>query len=1124
MKSAKRIAALLLSVCMAMSSAGIQVQAQGENDLQSKPIELEAETERELLGDGGQHQIDHSDAEIEEESEILKAEEPEEVSVETEEEETVSEQGVLNYVMQESAYIETPGQQNVVASLGADGSMVESARLQYRNVTTNQELTAEAAGIVENMVRFTMEYSSEAQAGIYELESIAWQTAGKSYIVQLAEFDMKVVYGVDREVETEPDDMLIDEKLLEEVEANVVTMDGNGNTISENSMENVLGQAQTFGNVLPREAVRRGSKSIVIVLDPGHDSTHAGARKNGCIEEDLVLKIALYCKAELQKYNLVNVYMTRETKACPYGGASIPSSTCNASRVEFAKKKGANVYVSFHLNSSVSSTPQGVGVYYPNGNYRPDIGAEGKGLATDIYKKLAALGLSTWAGGILIHNSENNTLYPDGSLADYLAIIRRSKEAGFPAVLIEHAFLSNINDVNNFLNSDAKLKNLGVADAQGIAEYYDLSLKGKQAEISSIQSRGSTKLRISWSSVEGADSYQVYRSDSENGQYTMIGEAAENSYDDDEVSPEGIYYYKVRAVYEDGNKSGFSRPYSGKTLAAPEVISAVSKSGGKINLSWNKVEGAAQYEITRRESGADSYKKIATVKNGETSYLDSGIKTQKTYYYRVRARGGEKNGYSSYSGTYHGWAVKRTKIVSVSSQTSTSLRIRWDKVDKAYAYRIQRSTSKKGKYTTVATVKSGNTTSYIDKKLKTGRTYYYRVEVFNRTHGKNGVSGYCSPVSGSTIQGTSIVYVRSRGSGNMELRWKIDPKAYAYKIKRSTSEKGKYETVAEVKGAKTYKYIDKGVSKGKKYYYAVETVIRKKNVRNYSGNSKAVVAINIAKVPVQSVCAEEGGIKLTWKKVSGVNSYQIVRSQEEKGTYEEIVKLNNQTTSYTDTTVKTGQKYYYKIRGIKNGKYVGYGSYSNPLEKLAIAAPADLKAAPIQPNQMKLSWKKVNGATGYEILRSVEPDSGYTTIATVSGGRTVTYLDQTVLPETVYYYKAAAKGGQNAGDGKGEESGTVSGRTSIEKSEITSITLNAQQFPSIQVKEIKGAFGYELQRSLLPDQGFETIATIKAGTGGYTDKDAAKEAAYYYRVRTIWKIGDTNYYSEYSTVKEKLPN
>ena len=38
----------------------------------------------------------------------------------------------------------------------------------------------------------------------------------------------------------------------------------------------------------------------MVALDPGHDSTHTGAGANGVREEVLTLKIAKYCKEELE--------------------------------------------------------------------------------------------------------------------------------------------------------------------------------------------------------------------------------------------------------------------------------------------------------------------------------------------------------------------------------------------------------------------------------------------------------------------------------------------------------------------------------------------------------------------------------------------------------------------------------------------------------------------------------------------------------------------------------------------------------------------------------------------------------------------------------------------------------
>jgi hypothetical protein len=42
---------------------------------------------------------------------------------------------------------------------------------------------------------------------------------------------------------------------------------------------------------------------------------------------------------------------------------------------------------------------------------------------------------------------------------------------------VEHAFLSNASDAENFLSTEAQLKALGMADATGIAKYYGLSKK-----------------------------------------------------------------------------------------------------------------------------------------------------------------------------------------------------------------------------------------------------------------------------------------------------------------------------------------------------------------------------------------------------------------------------------------------------------------------------------------------------------------------------------------------------------------------------------------------------------------------------------------------------------------------
>lgn len=1096
MRAGKRIIAFIITVCMVLTSAAPYAQAQ---ELQQGIQEPEAQGEGNALpGQEGQ------------------AQEPKDGVQELTEEEA-REKGVLQFLMQESESVPVPGSQNVVAGLGQEGTVLEGASLQYVHTGTGQEFTVEAQGISGNMARFSMEYTEEGQTGVYALKEISYQAGGQGYRVVLADEEMEVVYGVGCQAQGEPDEVLLNQALLDEVEANVVTMDENGNVASSQSLEDVLGEKQGEGESPLLRMAPKGAKEMVIILDPGHDSTHAGAGYYGYKEQDLVVKIALYCREELQKYGGISIFMTRDTKACPFGGSSVDSGTCNARRVEFAQSKKADVYVSFHLNASPSSSARGVGVYYPNSNYRKDVWEEGKGLATSIYQKLAALGLSTWADGIVIRNSENNTTYPDGSLADYLAIIRRSKLAGFPAVLIEHAFLSNASDVSGFLNSDAKLKRLGVADAQAIVSYYQLSQQGTEPRITGAQSRGSEKLRITWETVKNAESYEVYRSDAKNGAYTKIATVAGDTYDDTKLDAQKEYYYKVRAVFSDGEVSEDSNVYAASPLAKPQVASVVSKSSGRLCVSWGQVEGASKYEVYRSDAQDGSYKKIAVV-NGqdEVSYMDGNIEMQKDYYYKVRARGGDANGFGGYSNVLSGWAIQPSEIVSVSSKTSTSLLVRWKKVPNIYAYRIQRSTSAKKGYATVATIKSGDTISYVDKKLKKGITYYYRILAINRVNGKNGVSSYSKPVGESTISPTSIQYVRSKNSKSMEIKWVRDPNAYLYRIKRSDKENGTYVKVADVKGNKNVTYVDTSISPGKKYYYAVQTIAKKNKVNNYSSNSAPVGRRNLGSVNVKSLYSQNNGIQITWEAVTSANGYQIVRSDNKKGPYKQVVKLKGKSSLvYTDTNVEVGKPYYYKVRALRTGTVTGYGSYTGAKEKWMLDSPKGVKVSSQRADRVKLSWSKKTGADGYQILRSTKEASGYQVVGAVSAEKT-TYTDTAVLPNKTYYYKVTATGSWGL-DGLESEPAPVVGSTAVEATAVTSITAKADGGIVLELKGVSGAHGYEIRRSKEEGRDFQVIGEASQGTT-FIDHDVEEGSTYYYKVRTIWMVGDKKYYSGYSDV------
>lgn len=281
------------------------------------------------------------------------------------------------------------------------------------------------------------------------------------------------------------------------------SIDESGDVVEQESIGDAIEQAaQDTPAVLSNEENARASSKIVVALDPGHDSKHVGASANDVREEVLTLKIAQYCKEELEKYSGVSVYMTRTTADCPYPGGS--SSYDISKRVEAAANAGADIYVSIHLNSATSTSANGAEVIYPNSSWKPQVGADGKKMAESIEKELVGIGLNERS--IYSKNTTVGETYPDGSVSDYYTVQISAKEHGIPGIIVEHAFVTNKSDVNNYLNNEAGLKKLGVADATGIAKYYGLT-KGANWEQDSKGWRyksGSSYLKNTWYQIDGS--------------------------------------------------------------------------------------------------------------------------------------------------------------------------------------------------------------------------------------------------------------------------------------------------------------------------------------------------------------------------------------------------------------------------------------------------------------------------------------------------------------------------------------------------------------------------------------------------------------------------------------------
>ena len=352
-----------------------------------------------------------------------------------------SEQGkstepALEYVVVDKPSVTTPGTQKIVVGYNKD-TVLTGAVLRYKNTSTNEEYSVEASEIQESAAVFEMTYEDESWTGTYSIEDITYTADGKEYSLNFKKCGIEGKFAVNQICETDPDAVVEGEKTEEntdisdaDISFTAITQDGTVH--EEDSIADVINDAidtQSADSQIATYAGRTSTR-LVVVLDPGHGGFDPGTSGNGANEKTLTLKIAKYCKEALEKNGRIQVYMTRESDTSVGGVTDVSSDLRN--RITFAVSKNADLFVSIHLNSAGASA-YGAEVYYPNSNYRSDIGQEGQKLASSIQKQLVSLGL--YNRGVKINNSANSK-YPDGSVQDYYYLMQQSKLNGFPGIIV----------------------------------------------------------------------------------------------------------------------------------------------------------------------------------------------------------------------------------------------------------------------------------------------------------------------------------------------------------------------------------------------------------------------------------------------------------------------------------------------------------------------------------------------------------------------------------------------------------------------------------------------------------------------------------------------------------------
>lgn len=179
------------------------------------------------------------------------------------------------------------------------------------------------------------------------------------------------------------------------------------------------------------------------------------------------------------------------------------------------------------------------------------------------------------------------------------------------------------------------------------------------------------------------------------------------------------------------------------------------------------------------------------------------------------------------------------------------------------------------------------------------------------------------PVNAATIRNNRITAtIQASSNIALRIRWNRSSLAQGYVIYRRESVKQPWKRLRVV-SKNTTSYIDRNLTSGKPYQYAVRAYRRENGKNVYSIFTPVTGATRPLKTTVVAKAVSSGRVNISWTRVSRCDGYYVYRrAAGEKWTH--IATVSRSRRSLADTKVSGNTKYVYCVRAYKKGGNVSY--------------------------------------------------------------------------------------------------------------------------------------------------------------------------------------------------------
>lgn len=569
--------------------------------------------------------------------------------------------------------------------------------------------------------------------------------------------------------------------------------------------------------------------------------------------------------------------------------------------------------------------------------------------------------------------------------------------------------------------------------------------------------------------------------------------------------------------------------------AAPSSASVSATSASTALVTWANGDTNVDTEtrIYRSLSSGftpnDATNRAGVVGSGATSFNDSGLTPDTTYYYKIRHHRNSQDSSSSSQVSDKTWLATPTSVALAG--LTDGLKITGVNNASGADIVIQRSTDGVS-FSTVQTLSTpGATFEWSNTGLTCGVTYYYQAYAEKTSSTDSDTSTItsreaCNATTAPTAP--SSLTATADGVDTIDLTWSDDSdNEDAFEIQRSLTSGSGFSLIDTVaSGIEAYE--DTGLDSNTTYYYRVRAT-------NNAGNSSYTSEANDTTDPdldapsdLAANAISTSRIDLTWTDTASDETSWEVWQSEDDITYGKVATLGAGSTSYSATGLSADETYYYKVRAVNA---TTNGSYSNTASDATGGSP------PAQPTSftatvngasstdtIDLAWTdNATGEDNYEVWR--DSGGGYVLVATIAADSEA-YQDTGLSESTTYTYKVRAIDGVTGnGTFSAEDGATTTGTPSApdaptdfvatpDNADLDSVEVSAVDLTWTDNADNEDAYIIERCQGA-SCTGWVQIANLPAGTESYRDTgvtdDTNSVTIYRYRIKAVNTIGDSSY-------------